>query len=83
MYSDTTELLSGGALSEGSDCLCSPCQRKSLREKYINLETALCIVGGCIYFFLSILSKIKSHVLPSSCCENPLLFVLGSSRASL
>lgn len=51
MYSDTTELLSGGALSEGSDCLCSPSQRKSLKEKYMNLETALCIVGGCIYFF--------------------------------
>lgn len=51
MYSDTTELLSGGALSEGSDCLCSPSQRKSLKVKYMNLETALCIVGGCIYFF--------------------------------
>lgn len=23
-------------------------------EKYRNLETALCIVGGCIYFFFSV-----------------------------
>lgn len=71
----------GSGRCDGSGCLCPPSQRKSLKEKYLSLETALCIVGGCIYFFLYILNKIKSLVLPSSPCENPLLFILVSSRA--
>jgi len=51
---DSTELLAGGALSEGSGCLRSPGWREPLKEKNVNSKTALCIVGGCIYFFSSI-----------------------------
>lgn len=53
------------------------------------LERKVAEFGNCslycwwmyLFFFLYILNKIKSLVLPSCPCENPLLFILVSSRA--